>query len=57
MFYLLNENTFSSSVNDDKHMIRSRIAKLYIGELMSGNVTLSIKQLITHLGPSTLLTF
>lgn len=46
--------TFSFASIADKQTIKSLMAKLNMGESMYGSITLSIKQLITQRGPSTL---
>lgn len=47
-------HTFSLTLIDDMEIIKPFIAIVNIGELMFGTDTLSIRQLIKHLGPSTL---
>lgn len=49
--------TFSCGSNDDRHMTKSLMDKLNIGEMMYGSETLSIIQLMTHRGPRILNSF
>lgn len=46
--------TFSAGVNADRDTIRLRMAIVNTGDLLHGTISLSMKQLMTHRGPTTL---